>query len=736
MGQKTNPISVRNQLNRAPDSCWYNDYNYANLLFHDLNLRSYYQSLLRLIKLNSGRCILQISPKKVSLVFFYSNNLTYQSKKGTPILPLRGSFLPLRGSFLPLRGSFLPLRGSFLPLRGNFRAAAQIGEKGKEDESNRRGVDGNILPTHRFGQRAGKLSLLVIANKGRITKSESHRHAAEISCNFVGATSSLPLYSKNILLSKNKIGGAYSKVSITQPELPNWILQLQQIQKRAALNWGFLNKSFVTFNRKDIRFTGPGGELKTPLFTKDPLNTLRMWEKVVLTSQEGKEMLHPLLSPQSDKDLLTRPVSAQASFPVVNLSHLLWTTLIARLELKVKENGQEGERLLRYQRSAEVTYSLKTRPFSEVFALLLSQILQNEKKIVSTILPLFMVGNATFGGRSLVSNPPEKRCYQVAPSFLQFTDFTENKEVNLSFPRFAANNKDSLNVINIIFSLLRCLEYTYSPLLKENEKKLQPHIEDIKSLSLVADRSNNLDSISSTLLQRQLLINFLLSQYYFFLKRYNYNWISSFAFALVLNSLLQSLTQSFPEQKKEKQQTTYQNFNTSPTLSSLFTIRDKKNKENLNSNPFQTKVRSTDSNFHLLNRPLQRSQKILNFTNHIKSIISNGTLCHTSIRPVKIKEPFKSAELVAQDIAFKLEKRESFRKISRQIIKDIKRCKYVEGIRITCAGRFNGAEMARVESRRFGQTSLHVFSKKIDYSSKTAYTPYGLFGVKVWISYT
>jgi ribosomal protein S3 len=40
-----------------------------------------------------------------------------------------------------------------------------------------------------------------------------------------------------------------------------------------------------------------------------------------------------------------------------------------------------------------------------------------------------------------------------------------------------------------------------------------------------------------------------------------------------------------------------------------------------------------------------------------------------------------------------------------------------------------------VESKKFGQTSLHTFFQKIDYASVCAYTPYGLIGVKVWVSY-
>jgi len=43
--------------------------------------------------------------------------------------------------------------------------------------------------------------------------------------------------------------------------------------------------------------------------------------------------------------------------------------------------------------------------------------------------------------------------------------------------------------------------------------------------------------------------------------------------------------------------------------------------------------------------------------------------------------------------------------------------------------------MAKVESRKWGQTPLHTFSQKVDYSATTANTSFGKIGVKVWISY-
>nr|AND50646.1 ribosomal protein S3 [Sphagnum balticum] len=119
----------------------------------------------------------------------------------------------------------------------------------------------------------------------------------------------------------------------------------------------------------------------------------------------------------------------------------------------------------------------------------------------------------------------------------------------------------------------------------------------------------------------------------------------------------------------------------------------------------------------------------------IQSFLSNQTKTNTSIRPVKIASVYQSASLIAQEISWKLEQKKSFRQICRSTFQQIEKCQYVKGIRICCSGRLNGAEIAKTECRKYGETSLHVFSDQIDYAKAQASTPYGILGVKVWVSY-
>jgi small subunit ribosomal protein S3 len=56
-----------------------------------------------------------------------------------------------------------------------------------------------------------------------------------------------------------------------------------------------------------------------------------------------------------------------------------------------------------------------------------------------------------------------------------------------------------------------------------------------------------------------------------------------------------------------------------------------------------------------------------------------------------------------------------------------------EGIRINCAGRLGGAEIARTEWYREGRVPLHTLRADVDYGTATAFTTYGTCGIKVWV---
>ena len=98
----------------------------------------------------------------------------------------------------------------------------------------------------------------------------------------------------------------------------------------------------------------------------------------------------------------------------------------------------------------------------------------------------------------------------------------------------------------------------------------------------------------------------------------------------------------------------------------------------------------------------------------------------------EIKTPELDAQLVAENIALQLERRVSFRRAMKKSLATAKDFG-AEGIKIRCAGRLGGAELARVESYHWGRVPLHTLRAKIDYGFAEARTMYGKLGVKCWI---
>ena len=99
---------------------------------------------------------------------------------------------------------------------------------------------------------------------------------------------------------------------------------------------------------------------------------------------------------------------------------------------------------------------------------------------------------------------------------------------------------------------------------------------------------------------------------------------------------------------------------------------------------------------------------------------------------VEVKTPETNAQLVAESIAFALERRISFRRAMRQAQTRAIRLG-AQGIKVMCSGRLGGAEIARTEWSPEGSIPLHTLRADIDYGFSEANTTFGKIGVKVWI---
>jgi small subunit ribosomal protein S3 len=107
-----------------------------------------------------------------------------------------------------------------------------------------------------------------------------------------------------------------------------------------------------------------------------------------------------------------------------------------------------------------------------------------------------------------------------------------------------------------------------------------------------------------------------------------------------------------------------------------------------------------------------------------------GSEVHLNI--VEVRKPEIDAYLVADNIAQQLERRVAFRRAMKRAVQSAQRMGAL-GIKITCAGRLGGAEIARTEWYREGRVPLHTLRADVDYGVATAHTAYGTNGVKVWI---
>lgn len=116
----------------------------------------------------------------------------------------------------------------------------------------------------------------------------------------------------------------------------------------------------------------------------------------------------------------------------------------------------------------------------------------------------------------------------------------------------------------------------------------------------------------------------------------------------------------------------------------------------------------------------------------IKEDLSKMTGKEIYVDIQEVKSPEIDAQLVAENVALQLERRVSFRRAMKKVLQTAKDFG-ADGIKIRCAGRLGGAEIARVEKYHWGRVPLHTLRANIDYGFAEANTMYGKLGIKCWI---
>lgn len=116
----------------------------------------------------------------------------------------------------------------------------------------------------------------------------------------------------------------------------------------------------------------------------------------------------------------------------------------------------------------------------------------------------------------------------------------------------------------------------------------------------------------------------------------------------------------------------------------------------------------------------------------LREDINALTKKEVSIDIEEIKNPGVDAQLVAGNIANQIEKRIAFRRAVKRAVEHTMMAG-AKGVKISAAGRLDGAEMCRTETYKQGKLPLSTFRADIDYGFVESLTTYGLIGIKVWI---
>jgi small subunit ribosomal protein S3 len=126
----------------------------------------------------------------------------------------------------------------------------------------------------------------------------------------------------------------------------------------------------------------------------------------------------------------------------------------------------------------------------------------------------------------------------------------------------------------------------------------------------------------------------------------------------------------------------------------------------------------------------KKGQEIDHLRSQLVKLLGGKRTAEISVQ--EVKSPELDAMLVAKSIAGQLVGRASYKKaMKRAAVSAIR--SGAKGVKICCAGRLHGAEIARTEWTRVGSVPLHTLRSDIDYALAEAHTTYGVIGVKVWI---
>jgi hypothetical protein len=209
-----------------------------------------------------------------------------------------------------------------------------------------------------------------------------------------------------------------------------------------------------------------------------------------------------------------------------------------------------------------------------------------------------------------------------------------------------------------------------------------------------------------------------------------------------INLLLQYNSSAFPQNTK---QTCFYNVKRDEKLNTIDFLQGKKNANLLQLSQFlNTGTNLIPNGASKMNRTnsiydVNRNKHQLKYKNYVQGFLFSQFNINTEFVPFSVSQDWQSAGFLAEEIVYFLERRVTFRRLKNKILKKISEISNIRGVRISCSGRVGGkskkAQRAKTECVKYGQTSRHTFSSRIDFAAKTARTSFGTVGIKVWICY-
>jgi len=695
MGQKVNPISLRlEQTNRHFDSCWFNDYNYTYLLNRDIKVQSYINSILKQIKYSSARFFIQNLPNKIKINVFFINPKSIR-KTSSRAFKLRES------------SSISKVTGNGKKYRQNLTAQLNLRKK-------------RLFLKQYKKQTINKVKVLnyLLLNLTELSKDKLQTSANQ----YIEQNYSIPI--KN--LSSDKTGIVNRSKLVSDKVLSNSTeVQINKVSK--------LQTEFVIKGKPDTFG-------KQPTVVNLKLSGLGALEKI-------KVFLRYLL-------LKNFSVKSGYNFEIKQARGFLFSNLINFKLLNHNNNfalisHSCSQKIYNYKNYVQENNLTNNVKFSKIPNLTLKQ--QGlQAKLVNPVSKLQALLVTKF---SLPVKPPlgETKVYCESINKTLPLQQIKTSKLNNSYTALASHMDKSIDQQQLIHNLISFKENVklnsktfnlFNILYSENSTSVYPFTNKTNNQFL------NKDYIFSSLINNESLkkthnnYGLMFKDFSNFSKKPTKQYLSKQVTSIGKKetrylSTIQTEKKDFPvklllETPFGIQGTARANNETFITTLKLTgslkaKVNNKKNK--LGDFLESYKINKTKVLF-LCNSP---------YKTHLESQLSNFCFSDVVVSFFRLSNEKQSAIFLAEEIIYYLEKRVSFVKIKNQILREASKSSFVKGLRITCSGRVGGrskkAQRSKVQIIKYGQTSLHVFSSKIDFASKPAHTAFGLLGIKVWICY-